>query len=276
MGVMDGPEWVRYRRVDGAALEAMHAHFRQHAYHRHSHETYSFGVTEVGAQAFTCRGGRHVSAAGMVMAFNPDEAHDGWAATADGFTYRMVHLGPDLLGDVLSDLRGGRAPAPLFAEPALHEPAAAHALRRLHSALLEPAGPVSALERDERLMAAVAAVSRMAGPVRLRSAAGPPPVARRARDVLRERFLDDVGAADLADAVGHSRFGVYRAFLAAYGMSPSEFQRQQRLRAARVAIDSGHSLAAAAAVAGFADQSHLTRWFVRYFGVTPGQYRRSI
>ena len=74
MGVMDGPEWVRYRRVDGAALEAMHAHFRRHAYHRHSHETYSFGVTEVGAQAFTCRGGRHVSAAGMVMAFNPDEA----------------------------------------------------------------------------------------------------------------------------------------------------------------------------------------------------------
>jgi hypothetical protein len=31
----------------------MHAHFTSHVYHRHSHESYSFGVTETGAQAFT-------------------------------------------------------------------------------------------------------------------------------------------------------------------------------------------------------------------------------
>ena len=34
----------------------MHAHFSGHVYHRHSHETYSLGVTESGAQGFTCRG----------------------------------------------------------------------------------------------------------------------------------------------------------------------------------------------------------------------------
>ena len=28
-----------------------------------------------------------------------------------------------------------------------------------------------------------------------------------------------------------------------------------------------------AADAGFADQAHLTRWFRRYYGVTPGAYR---
>ena len=33
------------------------------------------GVTEQGAQAFRCRGGSHLSAAGTVLAFNPDEAH---------------------------------------------------------------------------------------------------------------------------------------------------------------------------------------------------------
>jgi AraC-like DNA-binding protein len=31
----------------------------------------------------------------------------------------------------------------------------------------------------------------------------------------------------------------------------------------------------AAALAGFADQSHLTRWFGRYFGITPAAYRRA-
>ncbi|HME64773.1 MAG TPA: AraC family ligand binding domain-containing protein, partial [Streptosporangiaceae bacterium] len=81
------PDWARYWRADALPVEAMHAHFTSHVYHRHSHESYSFGVTETGAQAFTCRRGRHVSGPGMVMAFNPDDPHDGHAATGAGFTY---------------------------------------------------------------------------------------------------------------------------------------------------------------------------------------------
>jgi AraC-like DNA-binding protein len=34
--------------------------------------------------------------------------------------------------------------------------------------------------------------------------------------------------------------------------------------------------ALAAAQAGFADQAHLTRWFHRYYGITPGAYRAAV
>jgi len=84
----------------------MHAGFRGHVYHRHSHDTYSLGLTESGEQAFTCRGAAHVSTAGLVMAFNPDDPHDGHAATGNGFTYRMIHLAPALLTGLLTDLTG--------------------------------------------------------------------------------------------------------------------------------------------------------------------------
>jgi AraC-like DNA-binding protein len=59
-------DWARYRRAGNQPIEAMQAHFSAHVYHRHSHDSYSFGMTETGAQAFTRRGGSHVSAAGMV------------------------------------------------------------------------------------------------------------------------------------------------------------------------------------------------------------------
>lgn len=72
-------DWSRYWHSADLPLEAMHAHFERHVYHRHSHESYSFGVTESGAQSFTCRGGAYTSATGMVMAFNPDDPHDGHA-----------------------------------------------------------------------------------------------------------------------------------------------------------------------------------------------------
>ncbi|GAB3689101.1 helix-turn-helix domain-containing protein [Saccharopolyspora tripterygii] len=37
--------------------------------------------------------------------------------------------------------------------------------------------------------------------------------------------------------------------------------------------ESGRTPAEAAAEAGFADQSHLTRWFRRYYAITPARFR---
>ena len=56
-------------------------------------------------------------------------------------------------------------------------------------------------------------------------------------------------------------------------MAPSDYQRQLRVRAARRLLIQGVTPARAAAEAGFADQAHLTRWFHRYYGITPGAYR---
>jgi AraC-like DNA-binding protein len=58
-------------------------------------------------------------------------------------------------------------------------------------------------------------------------------------------------------------------------MSPSDYQRQARLRAARRLIAAGGAPAGVAAAVGFADQSHLTRWFSRYYGITPGAFRHA-
>jgi AraC-like ligand binding domain len=135
-------DWARYWRAGSVPVEAMHAHFTSHVYHRHSDESYSFGVTETGAQAFTCRRGRHVSGRGMVMTFNPDDPHDGHAAAGGGFSYRMVHIWPEFFASLTG------APLPLFRSPVIEDAALAAALRRLHLALTGPAGE---LERYERL-----------------------------------------------------------------------------------------------------------------------------
>ena len=272
-------DWAQYWRAADQPLEAMHAHFERHVYHRHSHDTYSLGVTDVGAQSFTCRGAAHTSAAGMVMAFNPDDPHDGQATDGDGFTYRMIHIGPELVSRVLADATGRPARLPLFAEPVLSDPALAARLRDLHRALL---GGATTLRRDELLAAVVLAAARQAG-----ARAGTPAltaqsapadarrVARRARDLIAGRRLDDINAGDLAEVTGRSRFAVHRAFTHVYGMSPGDYQRQLRLREARALIAAGRPISEAAARAGFADQSHLSRWFLRYYGVTPGRYQRA-
>src|SRR5579864_5076096 len=125
----------------------------------------------------------------MVMAFNPDDPHDGWAADRLGFTYRMIHIGPELVAGVLSDLAGRPAGLPLFADPVVSDPVLARSVRDLHRALL---GGAPALRRDELLAAVVqSAVGRVA--VRALPVAETAPVegladtrlvARRARELI--------------------------------------------------------------------------------------------
>jgi AraC-like DNA-binding protein len=262
-------DWARYWRADDVPVEAMHAHFTSHVYHRHSHESYSFGVTETGAQAFTCRRERHVSGPGMVMAFNPDDPHDGHAAGHGGFSYRMVHIWPEFFAGLTGTGRG----LPLFGSPVLEDPATAWSLRGLHLALT---GPASELERYDRLTATARLLARHArGGVPAAGPAGPGRIlAARIRALIHDAGpAADLTAENLATAAGCNRYTAYRAFHQAYGLAPSDYQRQLRVRTARKLLGQGVPPATAAARAGFADQAHLTRWFRRYYGVTPGAYR---
>lgn len=272
-------DWAHYWRSPDRPLEAMHAHFEGQAFHLHSHETYSFGVTESGAQAFRCRGEARTSNAGLVMAFNPDEPHDGHATSEHGFTYRIVHIGPELVADLLRDKVGRSAGLPLFDRPVLHDPLLARALHRVYANLHEPA---NMLGIDEALAAAVAAMVRrgarsapQSSSARQLGHGAQQLAAQRAAALLEEGFADEVSADELALTAGCSRFTLYRAFQAHYGMAPSDYQRQLRLRAARRLLVAGRSAADAAVDAGFADQAHLTRWFRRCYGITPGTYQQA-
>jgi AraC-like DNA-binding protein len=209
-----------------------------------------------------------------VMAFNPDEPHDGRAAADGGFTYRIVHIGPDLVLDVLSDVAGRSIGLPLFVAPVLPDAELAQALRRLHAALVGG----TRLRRDETLSTVVAALVRRG--TQARGIPGRPVrrddgAAARVRALLADSYADDLSAADLARVVGLSRFETSRRFRAAYGVPPSEYQRLLRLRMARRLLAAGSSAAEAASDAGFADQSHLTRWFRRVYGITPAAYQRA-
>ena len=267
-------DWATYAAAGAFGVELLHAHFERHVYERHSHEGYAIGVTETGVQAFHCRGALHASTTGMIMAFNPDEAHDGHAGIPEGFTYRMLYLPPETVRAVLVDARDGRpAELPFARTPLIRDAVLARRVEALHQALSEgaPALECEALLRDTCLrFAAGHADARF---VSADTARRPNLLAlRRARDFLHETLADDITTADLADIAGMSRFHLCRAFARAYGLPPHAYQLQLRLGEAKRQLAAGHPPAAVAATIGFADQSHLTKRFKGAFGITPGQF----
>jgi AraC-like DNA-binding protein len=96
---------------------------------------------------------------------------------------------------------------------------------------------------------------------------------RRVREYLVASHASNVSLEDLAKVANLSPYHLHRVFTREVGMPPHAFQTQVRISRAKVLLSEGKPLQAVAAETGFADQSHFTREFKRYVGLTPGAYR---
>lgn len=256
----------------GVAL--LRASFAGFAYARHRHDTYAVCVTDRGLQAFDYRGAARTSAPGQVVVLHPDEPHDGRAAAAGGFGYRIAYVAPDRIGAAARALCGAAVPLPFVRDPVLASPVLACAVGRAFQGFPAPLEPLAADGLVESLARGlVAADPAICG--RRRRVALDPGALARTRDFLDAEKTRAVRSAELEAVSGHDRYTLARAFRAAYGTSPYRYLLMRRLDAARDGILAGCGLAEIALDLGFADQAHLTRMFKAAFGLSPARYRRA-
>lgn len=100
------------------------------------------------------------------------------------------------------------------------------------------------------------------------------PAIRAAREYMEIHYADDISIASLAALVSLSPHHFARAFGREVGLPPHTYLEIIRIRKAREFLDRGDTVVSAALSAGFVDQSHLTKRFKRFLGVTPGKYAK--
>jgi AraC family transcriptional regulator len=97
-------------------------------------------------------------------------------------------------------------------------------------------------------------------------------VLRRLRNYVVAHLDESIEVEALAKIAGRSPFHFTRVFARSVGMTPYRYVVHLRLqRALELIRDGRSSLAEIAAITGFADQSHLSRWVRRVYGVSPTQ-----
>lgn len=271
---MSDRNWIELKQDAASGIETVRAHFEGHAYDPHWHDSYLVGITEQGLQQFNCRRQQHNSTPGKVFLLEPGDIHDGTAPEAGGFTYRTLYLDPRWLG---RELRAQFEEAPdnaqlSFAATLAEDPRLA----------IATADAFEAMHHDElrivRQTALDHLLANLTSHLRWRTLIDPDPrlplVAQRARDYLHSHLHQDIGLDDLAQVTGVDRFRLSRAFKAAFGLAPHAYLIQLRLTRARHLLARGEAPVSVAAALGFADQSHLGRWFQRAYRMTPADYRR--
>ncbi len=104
---------------------------------------------------------------------------------------------------------------------------------------------------------------------------GSHPAIAKVRARLHDEFAESLSLESLAREVGLSKFHVARCFKEATGVPPHQYQKLLRLQHARRQIELGLCVRETAALCGFADESHLSRSFRNWLGVSPGVWRRA-
>lgn len=266
--------WIDLAQDADTGIETLRAHFEGHAYDPHWHDSYLVGVTEQGVQQFNCRRAKHQSTPGKVFLLEPGDIHDGEAPTDDGFTYCMLYLDPQWLKRELNAVfdHAPNNSELSFANTLATDSRLAHATRlafqALHHGELKIVRQTALDGMLERLTSHLHWRARYSEDPRL------PLVAQKAREYLHANAQYDIGLDQLAAVTGVDRFRLTRAFKAAYGMAPHAYLVQLRLATARRMLARGEQPATVAMELGFSDQSHLGRWFVRAYGLTPALYRK--
>ncbi|MET3130075.1 AraC-like DNA-binding protein [Oxalobacteraceae bacterium GrIS 1.11] len=255
-------DWI-HRAPCSSKLERIEAFFSGYGYDLHRHDTYAIGRTLSGVQSFQYRGQERHSLPGVTMVLHPDEVHDGQAGTVDGFQYRMIYVEPALIQQIL----GGK-PLPFIKNGISSDPR----LYAATNALLQGMdSPIDTLEEDDAMfdlahaLCAVSGISESKQTFDYRAA-------ERAREFIHGAIERTITLDELAEQSGRDRWSLSRDFRLLFGTSPYRYLTMRRLDLVRSMLMQGQSLVGAALIAGFVDQSHMTRHFSKTYGVSPSRW----
>jgi AraC family transcriptional regulator len=263
---------LRWRRVPGLVLAEVEYEAGLRV-PRHIHANarlvlvLSGSVTEI-------RGDDTAAFGPSTLLFRRAEEPHAYAIGENGATCLVVDIDPAWLGRV-------RDQAPVLAgSTAFRGGLVLHLAHRLHGEF-RLRDEVSRLAIQSLALGVLAEASRRVARAVARSAkAGEarhaPMWLRQARALVDLHFVQPLPLASVAERVGVHPVHLARTFRRCYQTTFGGYVRQLRIEFARRELAGPSSLAAIASAAGFCDQSHFSRSFKQYTGMTPAEYRLSL
>lgn len=263
---------VRFHRTLTPIVDAMTA-VTARSFSRHTHDQYGIGVIDRGGHASLSDLGEVEAGPGDLILVNPGEVHDGRPLDPRGRAWRMLYFEPGWIDELQTDIAQHEDSRFALAAPVFRQPVIRRLFDRAFTCATRDANDLSGMAFATAALDLIARLLTELGRRRPIAQCAPTAIAR-ARDLVEADPAQSFSLASLARATGLSRFQLHRGFERETGFSPHLYVLQRRLGLARRLLKAGYPPAQAAFAAGFCDQSHLNRVFLRYLGITPARYAR--
>lgn len=236
----------------------------------HVHEEWQFAVTGLPSAISIGAFRRHIARPEDVIVVQPYQAHAEHGVLGCPRKWWVLHVAPSVIDRLYQD---GTGQAPHFDSPVFQDGQSAQALAELLQANLE--GRLGSedfvnqvIDWLRRLLQGHAVGRALPG---LANGARAP--IERARAYLQAHATEPLHLSDLVAVAGVTTSHFVRSFSRRVGLPPKSYQTQLRLARARRLLAKGKPATWVAYECGFADQSHLSRRFKEFYGLTPGVFQ---
>lgn len=235
----------------------------------HFHEHYVLGFVESGCRFLTCKNKEYTIHAGDLLLFNPLDNHACQQVDDKALDWRCLNIEKDVMLQMTEEITGKRQ-LPVFNSTVVCQSDAVSVLRDLHDMIMsEQTGFYKeeafyfVLERlitdyTEPVVETLAQIS-----IEIKAAC----------DYMERNYTQSITLADLSRVSSLNKYTLLRNFTMQRGITPYQYLSTIRVNKAKKLLEMGTSPIDAALQSGFTDQSHFTKFFKNFIGLTPKQYK---
>jgi AraC-like DNA-binding protein len=250
-------------------IEAYHFEGIMQKFPNHFHEHYVIGFVERGRRFLICKNKEYTIEAGDLVLFNPLDSHTCAQVDDRALDWRCLNINKDEMCRIAAEITGSEAPL-MFTKNVVAQSDAVPALKHLHTSIMNETKDFDKEETFYFLLEQL--INDYANPITdasLKIGEAIPSVSA----YIENNYTEQITLSDLSRVSGLNKYTLIRNFTLQKGITPYQYLSTIRVNNAKKLLEGGTSLIDAAAESGFADQSHFTRFFKNFIGLTPGRYQ---
>lgn len=261
---------ITYKSTDIPGLEGLSCE-SDFNFSNHLHNGHVLWVNSGGGECFQLRGHTGILQPGSISIIEPCVVHSNHPFLKGNRHLRSLYLEEDFFCHLDKLFTGYGDRIPCFSSSVIDHQHHWQQTITLHETIIT-GGEQITMEEQIILLFAHLTDTTFTATFDIASTGNARQTLDRVVEYIRSMLQENLSLEMLSVVAGCTSFHLMRLFKKYLGMSPHAYLIQLRLELAKELLSRGQTIADTAILAGFSDQSHLTRRFKKRYGVTPGVY----
>lgn len=250
-------EKIIHFKINGEGLSVTHGYNISNTFPVHFHSTFNLGIIELGEREFTYRGIKTILKPNDIFIIQPFEPH--WCRSVNNsrHNYKIISMNLDN--------------SFFFPQLVFHKPDLLCIIKEFHT-LAE--NEKSSIRLNNLYNEIIIQLKNCSIEYNLVVNKDISIKIQLAKQFIENNCHCDISLKQISDIACLSEFHFNRFFHKCYGLSPYAYFLVCKIKKAQQVLMKQKSVIETTYDIGFFDQSHFTKLFKKYIGVTPGKYLR--
>lgn len=235
----------------------------------HFHEYYVIGFIENGKRFLSCKNKEYTVDTGDFLLINPLENHTCEQLDEKPLDYRCINIDSIRMKEVVKEITGTDY-LPEFDQTVIFQSELVGLLRELHQMIMKENKEFEKEEAFYFLIEQILLTYTKPKQLLPSKVSSEIQIACRYMD---ENFTLPITLDYLSQLTGLNKYTLLRNFTKQRGVTPYQYLETIRISHAKKLLEKGVEPIEAAGQTGFTDQSHFTKFFKNFIGLTPKQYQ---